>query len=73
MRGNVSEQHAEAVSATREWPTFALGYTFNPDTLEDRGETAPDELVVFDAAEPRIGSAWLTAERGSYVSIEDVR
>lgn len=73
MKRNVSEQHAEPVSATREWPTFALSYTFNPDTPVGRGETAPDELVVFDSTEPRIGSAWLTAKRGSYVSIEDVR
>lgn len=73
MTGDVSEQHAESVSATREWPTFALTYTFDPGDLVGRGEPAPDELVVFDPARSGVGSSWLTAERGSYVSIEDAR
>lgn len=69
----MSEQHVESVSATREWPTFALSYTFNPEDLVDRGETAPDELVVYDTGDAQIGKAWITATRGSYVSIEDAR
>lgn len=73
MMVDVSEQHVESVSATREWPTFALSYTFNPDDLVDRGEPDPDELVVYDTGETRIGTAWITAKRGSYVSIEDAR
>lgn len=71
MTGDVSEHRS--VSATEEWPTFALSYTFNPERLAGRDRIAPDELVVFDSAEPCIETAWITAERGSYVSIEDTR
>lgn len=73
MTADVNERHVGSVPATREWPTFCLNYTFDPEGIERREEPAPDELVVFDASTAQIGSAWVTAERGSYVSIEDVR
>lgn len=69
---DVSE--TQEVSCAEDWPTFPLRYTFNPEGLVGRDRIDPDELVVFDPASPGgIGGAWVTAERGSYVSIEDVR
>lgn len=57
-----------------EWPIFPLRYTFNPQDLAGRERVAPDELVVFDPSHSQeIGGAWITAERGAYVAIEDVR
>lgn len=53
---------------------FPLRYTFNPEDLEGREWVAPDEMVVFDPqSSTGIGGAWITAERGAYVAIEDVR
>lgn len=57
-----------------DWPTFPLRYTFNPEGVAGRERIDPDELVVFDPGRPGgIGDSWVTAERGSYVCIEDVR
>lgn len=73
MTGEADGQHPEPVSPTEEWPTFAIRYTFNPEDLAGRDRIDPDELVVFDPRTPGIGTAWITAARGSYVSIEDAR
>lgn len=55
------------------WPTFPLRYTFNPEEVDGPGDVDPDELVVFDSSRPNQGDAWLSAGRGSYVTIEDIR
>lgn len=70
--GSVTEALSER-SVSKEWPSFGLRYTFNPQELAGREPPDPDELVVFDPREERIGAAWVTAARESYVSIEDVR
>ncbi|MFC5973837.1 hypothetical protein ACFPYI_21145 [Halomarina salina] len=58
------------MSTREEWPTFALEYEFN---LDDEGlpSLAPDQVVVYDPSDR--GDGWLTATRGSYVALEDVR
>lgn len=58
------------MSTREEWPTFALEYRFNPDA-EGLPPLAPDQLVVYDPSNR--GHGWLTATRGSYVALEDVR
>lgn len=67
-----TERPAEP-SATGDWPTFSLRYTFNPDGVEGRGRIDPDDLVVFDPANDAIGEAWVIAARGAYVAVEDAR
>lgn len=70
----MSENTVEPARANERWPSFSLNYTFNPDGLVGREYFGPDELVIFDARNTdAIGSAWLSAEREAYVSIEDVR
>lgn len=59
------------MSTRAEWPTFALDYEFNPGDEQGFPPLAPDQLVVFDPSNRRRG--WLTATRGSYVSLEDIR
>lgn len=57
---------------TAHWPTFPLLYTFNPSNVGVPDTFDPDELVVFDPSGSDDG-AWLSADRGSYVAIEDTR
>lgn len=59
--------------AVRDWPTFALRYTFNPDGIGLSHRSDPDEVVVFDATRGRPGDRWIAAKRDSYVSIEKIR
>lgn len=71
--GDAVAESARSGCATEDWPTFAITYTFNPGDLVGRDEPAPDELVLFQTDDRTGTTAWLTAERGSYVSVEDVR
>lgn len=73
MTDRAVEESARGASATEDWPTFPITYTFNPGDLVGRDEPAPDELVLFEADDRTGTTAWVTAERGSYVSVEDVR
>lgn len=58
-------------SCVGDWPTFDLQFTFNPD--RDRALN-PDEIFVFDPERIATDDThWISAERGSYVAIEDVR
>ncbi|MFD1515760.1 hypothetical protein [Halomarina rubra] len=59
------------MSTREEWPTFTLDCQFNPDAEEGFPTLAPDQLVVYDPANRREG--WLTATRGAYVALEEVR
>lgn len=56
-----------------DWPVFSLRYTFNPEPMAGREQFSPDELVIHDRTEDDPRTRWIAAERGSYVSIEDVR
>lgn len=61
-------------SCTSDWPSFALRYTFNPDRSVRSESFDADELFVFDPTRIAESNAhWISAERGSYVSVEDVR
>lgn len=56
------------------WPTFPLRYTFNPTEVDGPDSPDPDELVIFDAKRSEDESgAWLSASRGAYVAIEEIR
>ena len=55
-----------------DWPNFGIRYTFNPSGVGIRGTFKPDEVVCFDAiAGPE--RCWISAERGSFVSLEETR
>lgn len=68
----MSSQESIEEESAANWPTFSLRYTFNPEELEVPVAFDPDELVVFD---PSTGGdeAWLSADRGSYLDIQDAR
>jgi len=70
-RGQSDESNA---ASTADWPTFGLTYTYNPSELALSLDLCPDELVVFEPDDGGdIGENWITAERGSYLPIEDAR
>lgn len=69
----MTEVDSERTPAVADWPTFALRYTFSPGQIGLDGRFAPDEVVVFDATRGRPDSRWISAERGSYVSVEEIR
>lgn len=69
----MTEIGSERASAVRDWPTFALRYTFNPNGIGIDFGFDPDEVVVFDATRGRPDSRWIAAKRGSYVSVEETR
>lgn len=61
-------------SSTESWPTFGLRYTFNPKQSVREERFAPDELFLFDPDSIGLDdSRWISAERDSYVSIEETR
>ncbi|AQL44644.1 hypothetical protein BV210_17925 (plasmid) [Halorientalis sp. IM1011] len=69
-----SKSDESTTSTTADWPTFGLSYTYNPTTeLSVSLDLRPDELLVTEAGEEGVEDRWLSAERGSYVPIEDVR
>lgn len=72
MRG-VSRSETPTRSPNDEWPAFSLRYTFNPGDVDATRRFEPDELVVRDPRRGAADGAWLSAGRGSYVAIEDVR
>lgn len=69
------QSDTDETSSTADWPTFGLTYTYNPTTeLAVDLDLRPDELVVFNGdITDSTEDAWLTAERGSYVDIDEVR
>lgn len=69
----MSESQSRVSPTTDEWPDFTISYTFNPDLDGVVGEFAPDEVVLFDRENGMTASRWLSAERGSYVSLDEVR
>lgn len=54
------------------WPRVSLRYAFNPG-FEALASSDPDELVVFEPGSDGPGECWMTAERGSYASLDDAR
>ncbi|SEP21836.1 hypothetical protein SAMN04487948_12250 [Halogranum amylolyticum] len=69
----MSKARSRLRPTTGEWPDFTLDYTFNPDLDGVVGEFAPDEVVLFDRERGMTATQWLSAERGSYVSLDEVR
>lgn len=69
----MTEAGSEGASAVKDWPTFALRYTFNPSGIGLDTGFDPDEVVVFDATRGRPDSRWIAAKRDSYVSVEKTR
>jgi len=66
--------NVDEASCTKDWPTFALRYTFNPRRSVREERFDPDELFLFDPDRLDIDeSRWIAAKRGSYVDIENVR
>lgn len=61
----------DSQSSVSDWPTFDLQYTFNP---ERKRSLDPDEVFVFDPDNvAQSDTYWISADRDSYVPIEDVR
>ncbi len=57
-----------------EWPEFELQYVFNPRAADfPEVEFEPDELVVYETQGKATRGQWLSAERGSYVQISEMR
>lgn len=72
--GADQSSECDGPSCTEDWPTFGLRYTFNPKQSVREERFAPDELFLFDPDGIDLeGSRWISAERGSYVSIEETR
>lgn len=69
----MSRSESPTRSWNDDWPSFSLRYTFNPDGIGAPGRFDPDELVVRDPGQGSDTGAWLSAARGSYVAIEEVR
>jgi hypothetical protein len=69
----VSESQSRVEPTTEEWPEFTIDYTFNPDLDGIVGDFAPDEVVLFDREQGMNATQWLSAERDSYVSLDEVR
>lgn len=70
----MTQGQSNETSTTADWPTFGLSYTYNPTTeLAVALDLRPDELVVTEAGEEGVEDRWISAERGTYVPIEDVR
>lgn len=69
----MSKSQSRVEPSTEEWPEFGIDYTFNPDLDGIVGNFAPDEVVLFDRKKGMNGSRWLSAERDSYVSLDEVR
>lgn len=69
----MSRSESPTRSRNDDWPTFSLRYTFDPAELDVPDRFAPDELVVRDPSGGADDGAWLSAARGSYVAIEEVR
>lgn len=69
----MSKSHVRTQPRAEQWPDFAIDYTFNPDLDGIIGEFAPDEVVLFDRANGVTATRWLSAERDSYVSLDEVR
>lgn len=67
------ERGTSSTTGTVDWPVFSLHYTFNPEAMDGREEFQPDELVVQERNQDDPRTCWISAKRGSYVSIEDVR
>lgn len=62
---------AEPTPTGQTWPSFTLEYTFNPRETAPDVEFAPDEVVVYDPDAD--STCWMSADRGSFVPVEDVR
>lgn len=69
----MSESQSRVEPTTEEWPEFTIDYTFNPDLDGIVGDFAPDEVVLFDGETGMTATRWLSAERDSYVSLDEVR
>lgn len=62
----------EGQLADPPWSGVTLRYAFNPD-FESLASSDPDELVVFEPGRDAPGDRWMTAERGSFVGLDDAR
>lgn len=69
----MSKPRVDERPTTDEWPSYDLEYTFNPNFDGIVADFEPDEVVVFDPRNGMTRGRWLSADRGSYVSVEDIR
>lgn len=65
----------EEASAVDDWPAFALQFTYNPPACDFSPEVEfeSDEVVVYETQADAMSGRWLSAERGSYVSVDEMR
>ncbi|MFC4357203.1 hypothetical protein ACFO0N_04475 [Halobium salinum] len=58
-----------------EFPSASLEFAFNPRAGDFPApvEFAPDELVVYESQAAATGGAWLSAERGTYAGLDEMR
>lgn len=69
----MTEIGSTRTSAVRDWPTFALRYTFDHGLIGLDEPFDADEVVVFDATRGRLDDRWIAAKRDAYVSVEEIR
>jgi hypothetical protein len=54
------------------WPRFTVKFAFARQLHGIDGSFKPDEVVLFDPRRTD-GTRWISAQAGSYVSIESIR
>jgi hypothetical protein len=61
--------------AAEEFPSPSLQHAFNPREGEfpNDVEFGPDELVVYESQSAATGGRWISAERGSFVGLDERR
>lgn len=69
----MSESQTRDQDTSHQWPEFTLDYTFNPDLDGIVGDFDPDEVVLFERQIGMTATRWLSAERDSYVALNEVR
>ncbi|MFC4357776.1 hypothetical protein ACFO0N_07425 [Halobium salinum] len=59
------------IHAGDDWPDCTLEFSFNPRDPALEGRFAPNEVVIHERG--RIGTRWISGERDSFVSIDEMR
>lgn len=69
----MSESQPWNQAKNEQWPEFMLDYTFNPDLDGIVGDFDPDEVVLFERQTGMTPTRWISADRESYVALDEVR
>ena len=70
--GDLAHVHDDGDVMYLDWPDFGIHYTFNPKRVGGGTRFKPNETILFDrGGDP--DTAWISAERGTFIPIEEVR